>query len=434
MVYDRTGSRKAAALAFWAMAFAGPLTWILHLSPARTPNILQTIADRGQPAVGLHPVATGYQTYPFGFMLNNLNIVFAVGLALAAAAHCELLLREPGWRKRLNLVVTLAALALSLETAFAAFAAALAFYGLAVKSCRREVLPLILGAGILVLFQGGVVTDWLLSGGDTVPALHRLALRWPPGFPAWGEAMPSLSHPMQLLRFLAADYGLTFWCLPLAALGMLRASSPAVSLLSLCAACGLAVPFFLRYPVADWDMSKFLAVSSFILPVPYACGWWTERKRRWLNEALLALMAASTVGFVLRFAAQARWPVQPPPALVRGVDIPAGAWLRGNVPAGSVFLSDVPLLVVNQGFFALAQVRRHAQVPPFDLAGTLERLDAAELRTLGVDYVYLTRERCAGRALKLQEAGGFGFVRDFDAQRFLFRVLPADHPSRVPSS
>jgi hypothetical protein len=425
MVYSRTESQRAAAFSFCGMAFAGPLTWVLFLAPTHIPNVLQTIADRGQPALALHPIALGDQTYPFGFMLNYLNIVFAVGLTLAAAEHCELLLQEAGWRKGLNLVVTLAALALSLETAFAAMATALAIYGFAIKGSRRQILPLVLGASILVLFQGGVITDWLFHGNETAPALHQFALRWPPGFPAWGEAMPSLAHPAQLLRFLAADYGVAFWFLPLAALGALRTGSASISLLFLSAAAGFAFPTLIRYPVADWDMSRFLTVASFTLPVPYACGWLAAQKRRWLNGALLTLLGLSTVGFWLRLAAQGRWPIQSPPALAQGIDIQAGAWLRRNVAARSVFLSDVPLLLANQGFFALAPVRRHAQISPFDPAQALERLDAAELSALGVDYVYLTRNRRAGLAQELRDANRIEFVRDFDAQRFLFRVRHA---------
>ena len=431
MVHSRTGRVKAAALAFCGMAFAGALTWILFFFPAAFPahaafpNIFDAIAVKGQPAFALNPVTLGAQSYPFGFMLNSLNTVFGVGFSLAAAEHLELHLRAPGWRRAINIVTTLAALALSFETAFATMAAALAIYGLAVKGCRRQVLPLVLGAGILALFQGGVITDSMFHRDAVAPELHRFCLRWPPGFPAWGDATPSLAHPRQLLRFLVLDYGLTFWFLPLAALGALRARSASVSLLFLAAAGGLVFPALVRYPVADWDMSKFIVIAAFVLPVPYACGWLAVDRRRVLHGALMALLVLASADFGLRLARQGRWPAQPPPALTQGVDIQAGAWLRRNVEAGSVFLSDVPLLIVNQGFFALAAVRQHAQVQPFDHVRALERLDAVELRGLGVNYVYLTRDRCAGLAQKLQDAGRFEFVRDFDAQRFLFRVRQA---------
>ncbi len=233
--YRMTHNRAAAFLSSFMMAFAGGARWLLLFLPqsalAYVSSNITLIGSASTSASNLSDAmlspwkidGAGPLPFPFAFYtgINQPYIMAYTGIAGSAVLILIMLLMTAGrlrhWSANILIAALIAALAIANEVAFGLIGLGFLVVILAWMAARRswrlprELLywtAVLAGAGIVAVFQGGMLTEILrarFSSGTAASSYFDASptLSWPPAFISAHLGTLSITNPAQLIAALA---------------------------------------------------------------------------------------------------------------------------------------------------------------------------------------------------------------------------------------
>ena len=314
-----------------------------------------------------------------------------------------ILRRRANWKEIVLAGLILAALALTAETVFVVLllggiAAALL---LNVQQGKLDIRwwVLLLGAGIVALFQGGVLTElargMLTALTDTAASssgYDGFALHWPPAVLSVHFGRLSLFDPLQWLVALA-ELGpvilLGAWVTRCAWRRLQEGDWPA-GMFGLGAIVAFALPLVLHYQV-ERDTTRITAAALTIwmlLGIPWL---WKSRSRRqrWMNALLiLALSGGAVSGVVLFVVSLQAIPVPQQSYFVGGMDARISRDYWDALPPEAEVFDPLPYRAVT--LFGRPVTTHDALRHPLPAFDTLLRdFTPAAAAAYGFDFLYL---------------------------------------------
>lgn len=180
------------------------------------------------------------------------------------------------------IAILLGALALVREDYFLLLALSFSIL-LLIEICRKfpnprklifHTLFIFLLAGCIVLFQGGVLTDLLLHGKQTLPFLGmagKFGFKKQIGFPVYYDGFIPLGSPGWFWQVLK-EFGFPLLFFPLTVFFCFWKRSRFGILFSIISIIGFLIPITVSYGNKDWELVRFFQLSTMGLLLGYFLG------------------------------------------------------------------------------------------------------------------------------------------------------------------